>query len=87
MDVYTFGGAKVCHMRSLYDPVDAAEQFGLLPPAAPRLRLAPRPQATIGNPSTTHRRPLSQPTSAGDSSVSTGTARSSLGADILRQKS
>lgn len=42
VDVYTFRGGKVATMRSLYDPLEVAEQLSLMPDRQGRLvRLAP----------------------------------------------
>lgn len=47
IDLYTFRGDKLSQLRSLYDPVDIAQQIGLLPPTRFITRLAPRPQALL----------------------------------------
>jgi hypothetical protein len=46
VDMYTLRGAEVRAMRSLYDPIEVAQQLGLAPASASlALRLAPYPQA------------------------------------------
>jgi hypothetical protein len=46
VDRYTLRGAKVRAMRSLYDPIEVAQQHRLAPASASlALRLAPYPQA------------------------------------------
>jgi predicted ester cyclase len=48
VDMYTLRGERVSAMRSLYDPIQVAQQLGLVPSADNLwMRLAPWPQAVV----------------------------------------